>query len=400
MPLFKYKVSDKTGAVSEVLIEGENEQDSLSRLRQRELMPLDFVGQFDSYTGTGKKKSFLLNDFDVYDFTNRLVPLLKAHIHLERALGIMAECMEKESSKQIVTDLRRGLHEGKKFSALLKSHGRRFPNIYPVLIEAGEETGSLPDVMDELHKFMNSRKEMRDFLVTSSIYPAIILSVTFGVVILLFTVFVPRFSKIFTDMGKPLPLPTKIMLYIGDFASSFWWVGVLLAAFGIFSYFKYRKEDWFIQKIDTFMLKLPLIGNLVQTVEISKYLRTMAILVKNHVHLLGSVNIALKVISNSQIIKSLSNLNTDLRSGTKLSQSLSRSPYISKNITQMLSIGEESGNIGGMLDNIADQYETDMKIKIKRLLALFEPAVILMLSVVVLAVVIAIFMAIMEMNKI
>ncbi|NCU32926.1 MAG: type II secretion system F family protein, partial [Candidatus Moranbacteria bacterium] len=368
-------------------------------IRQRGLMPLDFIGQIDS-SYSGKRSIIFGKDFDVYDFTNRLVPLLEAHIHLERALGILAESVGTESSRHIVSELRRGLHEGKKFSTLIRSHGKRFPNIFSVLVEAGEESGSLPEVMKELHNFLNARKEMRDFLVTTSIYPAIVLSVTLSVIVLLFTVFVPRFSKIFTEMGKPLPLPTKIMLELGDAASSYWWLALILGIVLFSTYLKLKNKEWMLAGTDRNLLKIPVLGKLLQMIEISRYIRTLAILLKNHVHLLNSVNIAVKVLSNTQIVSSISNLPADLRGGMKLSQALSKSSYIPKDITQMLAIGEESGNIGSMLDKIADQCESELKIKVRRLLALFEPAVILFLAVVVLAVVISIFMAIMEMNRI
>ena len=400
MPLFKYKVAGKDGSVAETLVEGESRQDSLSRLRGRGMTPLEFLGQCDSSGKDGVSIPFFRKGVDICDFTNRLAPLLKAHIQLERAFGIMAEGLDDGPSKEMVVEFRRGLHEGRRLSAMIADRGGSFPGIYTALIEAGEESGALPEVMVELQRHLNARKELSDFLITSSIYPAIVLSVTSGVIILLFTVFIPKFSKIFSEMGKSLPLPTKIMLAIGDFTSAYWWVALLvLAALGAFVW-SFRKDQRLKVAIESLSLKAPFLGELTVMTETSRYLRTLSILVSNHVHLLNAVRIAAKALSNSKIADSLSGVASDLRGGAKLSAALSKSPYFPKLAVQILGIGEESGRIGEMLDQVASRQEEELRLKIRRLLALFEPMVILLLSAIVLAVVISIFMAILEMNRI
>jgi len=401
MSLFKYKVANKAGKTFDFLIEGENQQDSLQRLRARGFVPLKTYGQVN---GHGNNKKGLLfwkrKRFNAIEFTDRLVPLLKAHIQLERALGIIIDGMTDKRQQEVVKDIRRGLHEGKKFSVLVRAQGDSFPPIYANLVEAGEESGALIDVMSELHKFLTYKKEMSEFLITSSIYPLIILLVTFGVVILLFAVFIPRFSKIFFDMGRVLPLPTAIMLCISEFITTLWWLWLLCAGGFMFGISRIKKgakaKEWWDKKV----VKIPLVGHLIQALEIGRFIKTLAVLLKNNVHLISSVRIASKVIQNTQIAKSFTHVNSELKGGTKLSQALSKSNYMPKIVIQMLGIGEESGNMGDMLNQVADQQEKSMKLKIKRILSLFEPAVILFLAVVVLTVVISIFMAIMEMNEI
>lgn len=399
MPLFKYKVSSPDGRSSEILIEGDSQSDSLARLRSRNLIPLEFKGEADSARAAGSFSLFK-KDIDVYAFTNSLVPLLKAHIQLEKALGIIAEGQEKESTANIIAELRRGLHEGKKFSALIRDQGNRFPPIYSNLVEAGEETGSMVEVMSELQRFLNERKEMRDFLITSSIYPAVILSVSSTVVLLLFTVFLPRFSKIFLEMGRELPLPTKIMLSFSSFIHTFWWIIpiLIIAAIVFFSRVKKggsEKDIW-----DKITIKLPIFGKLIQSMEISRFIRTLAVLINNHVHLLTAVRIASRIIGNRTISESLAAITHELKGGSRLSMTLEKSSFIPKIVVQMLRVGEESGAMGDMLNQSAETLEGQLRTKIKRLLALFEPALILILSLVVLAVVLSIFLAIVEMNEI
>jgi len=365
------------------------------------LTPIRCLGEVDR--GDSVQSPRLLGGkakFDPAEFTSQLLPLLKANIQLERALGIIVETSENPAERELVSDLRKGLHEGEKFSTLIRGAGNKFPPLYANMVEAGEESGALNTVVEELSKFLEERKKLRDFLITSLIYPAIILSVTFGVVILLFTVFIPRFSKIFIDMGRELPLPTKIMMGISSFVTHpvmlLVWVAAAISLFFLVSKIQAggRAREWW----DGFALDVPVLGGLVRTIEISRFIRTMAVLLQSYVPLLNAVTIANKVIQNSKIRETLAGVPGELRSGEKLSTALARSPYISKTVVRMLSIGEETGNMGGMLAETASYYESLLQNRVKRLLAIFEPAVILMLAAVVASVVLSIFMAMLELN--
>ena len=395
MSLYKYQVTDNSGRLQEIIVEGESEEDSVKHLRNRCLYPVKFYGEI-SETG---KISFHKH-FNVYMFTNRLVPLLQAHVPLERALGIIADGTAKEKEKDIIVSLRKGLHEGKSFSELIRNHGNRFPKIYANLVEAGEETGAMEVVMKNLQHFLNESKEQRDFLITSSIYPAVILAVTILAMILMLTVFIPRFSQIFIDMGKELPLSTEIMLTLTRIINTFWPLWLLLLLGGTWFFLRIRRDgperNWW----DSRILKLPILGRIITTVEISHFIRTLSILLDSHVYLLKSIQIAIHVVVNKEILKSFGNLVADLRGGSKLSKALGHSKYIPLDVIQMIQVGEESGELSSMLGAVADELEKGVEVEIKRLLALFEPAVIVLLALVILLVVISIFMAVIEMNHI
>jgi len=398
MSLFRFKIADSSGNKSEVTVEGDSRGDAVLKLSARGVFPLEFLGQASHLDHAAKQSFFQMDKFDVSAFTNRLVPLLRSHIPLEKALAIISEGDVDPQTRSVVHDIRKGLHEGKKLSELIKSHGNRFPKLYANLVEAGEESGALPQVMIELQRFLNDTRETKNFLVTSSIYPAIILSVTLGVFALLFTVFIPKFAKMFIDMGKELPLLTEIMVSISDITLGLWWLW-LAAIIGLIIFGSNVKKggnarEWWHKKI----LFVPLIGKIVISMEVCRFIRTLAVLIKNHVHVLDTVRIASRVINNNEIAHSVSGVSAELQSGHALSKTLAKSPFVPKSAIQMLQIGEQSGTPGEMLDEIATQLEDELKLKIKRLLALFEPAMILFMAGVVLVVVMSIFMAIMEMS--
>ena len=398
MGLFRFKIVDTAGNKSEILVDGDTKDDAISKLSARGVFPLQFLGQASHLDDTSKQSFFSRDKFDVYEFTNRLVPLLKSHIPLEKSLAIISDGAISSQTQSVVHDIRKGLHEGKKLSKLIQNHGSRFPKLYSNLVEAGEESGALPEVMIELQRFLNDSRETKSFLVTSSIYPAIILSVTLGVFTLLFTVFIPQFAKMFVDMGKELPLLTKVMVSISDITLGLWWLWLAMFA-GVLVFRAQVKsggkaKEWWHKKI----LIIPLIGQIIESMEICRFVRTLAVLIKNHVHTLETVRIATRVINNHDIAYSLSSVSSELQSGLSLSKALNKSKFIPKVVVQMLQIGEQSGNPGDMLDEISSQLENELKLKIQRVLALFEPVMILFMAGVVLLVVMSIFMAIMEMS--
>ena len=398
MSVYRYIAVSPGAKPSEVLIEAENEKEALNKLRSRQLSPIRYCGE----VGEDGERRFSLRRkrIDTYEFTRQLSPLLDSYIPLERALGIIADSTAEKDQRDFVNSLRQGLHEGKKFSELVRQHGKLFPDYYANLIESGEETGCLPDVVRELYKFMGESKELKDFVVSSSIYPLAILSITLIVTILLFTVFVPRFSKIFLDMGRDLP-PSMVMLTsVSTFFAWAWWT-IPLGGFLLWVLLKHIVgEDELRWRWSSFIIKLPLLGRVLIDLEMCKYIRTLSILIANHVEIIRTVRIAGRIISNPVIARSFDGVDRKLKGGDKLSGAFRDNPYLPASLTPMLRVGEESGTVGEMLTKIAENLEHDTRLKIKRLLSLFEPAVIVFLALVVLVVVVSIFVAMMEINSI
>ncbi|MCI5779500.1 MAG: type II secretion system F family protein [Lentisphaeria bacterium] len=395
MALYKYIAARPGSVPEEVIIEGANEKEALAKLRLRGMIPVRFGGVEDA-----GKKHFGGHRADVYEFTRQLTPLLSANIPLEQSLAIIGEGTTDPVQKDFVNSLRQGLHEGKKFSELVRSFGSLFPDYYANLIESGEETGCLPEVAAELHKFMGESKEMRDFIVSSSIYPAVIFSVVLVVSVVLFAVFVPHFAKIFSDMGRELPGSMRILVAVGGFFSWAWWA-VPLGLTAAYWYFKRRlgPAAWKFM-VGRMLIRIPVAGRIIIDLEMCKYLRTLAILIGNHVEIIRTVRIAERIISNPAVAAGFAGIDRKLKAGEKLSAALKDNAFIPAGTSSMLRVGEESGQLGEMLTSIAGNLESDTRTRIKRLLSLFEPAVIIFLAVIVLGVVVAIFVSMMEINAI
>ena len=396
MPLFRYKVSDADGTVSVQQFEGDSQQDAARRIQRRGLIPLEYLGDAQ---GEGASGRLMQKKFNVVEFTDRLVPLLEANIPLERSLGIIADDQDNKTMSTVATELRRGLHEGRKLSDLIRERGTLFPQIYAGVVEAGEEAGALPQVMGELRRFLTESEELKSFIFSAAIYPAFI--AVAGVLMLVFIlgVIVPRFATALTGAGIK-SVSTDILIGLGNALHAYWWVGLVLVALFFYLVSQIRKPGTALGRAyDNFILKIPLAGKLVLYSNIARLCRTMAILMRSGVHLLNTVSIANRVVQNHAISQSIIGLSGDLRQGQRLSAAFAQSEYIPSLMVKLIAVGEETGNVESMLERIAERYEADMKRTIKRLLSLFEPIVIVCLGLSVGTIVLLMFLAIMDMQS-
>ncbi|MBR2440015.1 MAG: type II secretion system F family protein [Lentisphaeria bacterium] len=398
MSLYRYIAAAPGETPHEILIEADSLREAQGKLRSRHLTPIRFCGE--AGIESDEKSLWRKSRVDTCQFTRQLAPLLAANIQLERALAIIADSSADPEQKQFVNSLRQGLHEGKKFSDLIRSHGKLFPGYYANLVESGEESGCLPQAVEELYKFMTENKELKSFIVSSSVYPIAILGVTLIVTILLFTVFVPKFARIFADMGRELP---SSMVFLME-ASSFFFHALWVIPVSVFLIWEVLKKYWgkelFYYRRSQLKLEIPILGKIMVDLEMCRYIRTLAILLANHVEIIRTVKIAEKIIVNPVIADGFRNIDRKLKGGEKLSAALTGNCFIPAEMVPMLRVGEETGSVGEMLGRIASNLEADTRAKIKRMLSLFEPAVIVFLAVIVLIVVVSIFAAMMEINAI
>ena len=395
MPLFRYKVSDPAGKVGELLIEGDSQADAARRLQRRGVVPLAFLGEG---AAAQRQRGWLKKGVDVTDFTERLVPLLDANIPLERALAILGGEPDNPPLQRMVSDLRRGLHEGRKFSDLIRDQGTLFPPVYAGVVEAGEEAGALPQVMGQLRAFLASAAELRSFILSSSIYPAFIAVTGLAMMGFVLGGIVPKFAASLAGAGIQSQA-TDFLMALSTGLRTHWWVGVLLVVLaGVFLRQLRQPEGALRRWWDDLVVRLPLFGKLTLDSNLSRFSRTMAILMRSGVPLLHTVSIASRVIQNHAIRSSLDEVSGELRQGQKISGALSKSRFVPSLMLRMVAVGEETGNVEEMLDRVADRYEGDLRKSIKRLLSLFEPLVIVLLGLGIGLVVFLMFSAIMDMQ--
>lgn len=398
MAIYRFKVADRSANISELLIEGDSQSDARRRISQRGMTPVECLGEGGVAANRGKRNLFKA-ELDIVDFTDRLVPLLEAHVPLEKALDVVAKGSPSGIARETVDDIRRGLHEGRRFSRMVRDRGNIFPPLYASLVEAAEEAGALPEVLADLRDFLNDRREMRAYMISSSIYPAVILTVSLTVLGVLLGVIIPRFSEILLTAGGDLSAPTGILLAVSAWFRKLWWLLLIGPGGGVWLYYSVKNRPGVQLVRDRLLLRLPVIGKAVLFADIARMFRTMSILMRRGVGILNTVRLGGQVLQNQVLRESLVHVVGELRKGNNLTDALSRSRFIPTPTIQTLAIGEETGELATMLEKVGERYEKELKKRVARSLALLEPAIILFLGLLVGMIVVTMFLAIMDMQS-
>lgn len=395
MPQFRYRAADPSGQVQDILVQGDHADDAARQVRRRGLVPIRLVDTAGRDLAR-PALPLLRGRVDAAAFTDRLAPLLHAGIPLDRAMQIIGETAESPAEARLVAELLHGLRGGARFSQLLREHAHGFPRLYASVVEAGEESGALPAVLAQLRDYLILMRDLRAYVISASIYPAFVVCFSLGVVAILLGGVVPRLASVMTGAAAP-PHSVVFLLNASAALRHYWWAGIFaLVLLVLLARWALARSD-VRHHLDIALVRLPGIRRIVLLAELGRQTRTMALLIRNGVHLLDAVRISTAVLANSALRESIASLSADLRRGDRLSDALARSPYMPPLITRMLAVSEETGDTDRMLDVIADRYEADLRHAVKRLLAWFEPVTILALGGGVGAIVYLMFMAILSM---
>ena len=400
MSTFFFRAVASDGKVRSGSLTAETDKAVARELRKQGLTPI--------YVGAEQKKAFQLKlpSFgnakrrDVLFFTQELSTLLNAGVPLDRALGIAGELTERPNFRLIILDILRVLKGGRSLADSLGTHPEYFSDLFLNMVRAGEASGSLASVFEKLSDFERSRDDLRGYIISSMIYPALLAMVGMGSILLLLTFVVPRFASVFEESHMKIPLPTQIMLQASKLVQAWWWiVGLTLLGAIAGLRFYIRTTDgrlWW----DTWRLKLPLLGDALRKAETSRFARAMSTLVANSVPLVQSLGISAAILNNRKMSGALNEVSQGVKRGEGLAGPIRRSAVFPPLAAHLLMVGEETGRLDQMFARMADIYETDTRAAIKRFTSLFEPLVILIMGVIVGALILSMLLAITSINDV
>jgi general secretion pathway protein F len=399
---FSYKATDRLGKIFEGAMEGRDEKAVVESLQKLGYIPI----RVSAHQAQGTMKPRLRSYFervtlkDLMLFTQELSTLIEAGLPLDRSLQILAELTEKEKFREVVKDLLRKIEAGSSFSEALSTYPNIFPRLYTNMVKAGEVGGVLNVILARLTKYLQTSKETREYLVSVMIYPALLTLVSGASIVILLTFVIPRFAKIFADMGGTIPLPTQILLSVSQFVKDYWWAiagGLLAIGFGIRSYTKQGegKLQW-----DQLKLRLALVGNLVRQKEIAGFARTLGTLIQSGVPILQALQIVRETVSNEVIARSIGEVHTGVKQGGSISKTLQNQGIFPPLAVHMMTVGEETGKLDEMLMRVAETYEASLQTALKRFISLLEPMLILFMGLVIGFIVISMLLAIFSINEI
>ena len=320
-------------------------------------------------------------------------------IQLYKSLLILMKLTEKPKAREILADVQRRVHGGSTLADSLAQYPKVFSKLYVNMIRAGEAGGVLGTVLVRLADFLEKNQNLKDNIRSASIYPAILFSVGILAVVVLMTVVIPKFAKVFEGIGE-LPLPTVLLLGLSEILAQYWWATLLLMVGSILGSNIALQNERTKRKWDALILKTPLFGPLVQKIQVSRFSLTMATLLKSGVPILQTLFIVRSILTNLVIADAMEALHKGLKGGKGISAPLQKLAVFPPMAIHMITVGEETGNLENMLGKVAATYDREVENSIKNLISLIEPFMILLMGLVIGFIVVSMLLAIFSINDV
>lgn len=402
MPLFRYKAVTAQGDSIEGTMEAASREDVIGKLQEAGSLPLEAREADAGGLGGGIEQWFRrapLSGSEMVSFTQQLATLMGAGQPLDRALQILIDLPDNERARKLIQQVREVVRGGTSLSAALEQQHGAFSRLYINMVRAGEVSGSLQATLKRLAEYMERSRTVRDNVINALVYPAILMTLVVLALALLMTFVVPQFVPLFEDLGQELPWYTAAVLWAGEFLGSWWWA-LILGAVGTAWLAARRLADPQARlALDARLLEWRLTAPLVTRMETARLARTLGTLLTNGVPLLTAMSIARNVLSNRVLMQALDEASEDVKSGAGLGYALGKGKRFPRLALQMIAVGEESGELDGMLLKVADTFDIEVKNAIDRLMAALVPALVIVMAVVIGVVVLSILMPILDLSS-
>lgn len=398
MPVYQYEAVNTSGEKISGQLEVERSSMVARQLKENGYFVTDIkeakekkdIGEYFKTRGRVKTK-------DLTVFSQQFAAMIDAGISLVDCLNILYDATSHPKLKEVIRGVQEDIETGTSLSEALMRYPKVFPTLYCQLVKAGETGGVLDTVLNRLADHYERQEEINNKVKGALYYPVTIFSIAILVVIFLMLVIVPSFVSMFDDFGAELPLPTKMLLSMSSFMQNYWWV-LIIAVAGIIGVFKlYKSSPKGKYQLDKVMLKIPIIGNMMQKVLVSRFASTLSILLGSGVDLLSSLSIVEEVVQNKVYSNVLIDARGQIREGISFSRPLNDSPLFPNMVVHMIKIGEESGNLEKMLNKITSFYNREVDTAVEGSISMIEPLMIVFLAVIVGFIVISIALPMFEM---
>ena len=396
MALFLYKAVNATGGFSEGKMEAADSKVVSFRLQGMGLIPYS-INEASAQGAGGILQNIhfqRISAKDILFFTEELSTLIHAGLPLDRSLTITAELAAKPAMRAIVNNVLKEIKGGKSLAEALALHPKHFSRLYVNMIRAGEAGGVLDVILARLVEFERSADELRSYLITALIYPALLVVVGLTSVLGLLFFVIPRFATIFEDMGAAIPPATQLLLLVSTLTRAYWWVLLLVIALTVFGLRAWMATPKGSRAWDAFKLKVPILGPTILKMEVARFARTLGTLITSSVPLIGGIRIVQDIVTNQILSDAISKIASGAKRGEGVSKPMRDTGVFPGLAVHLTEVGEETGRLDSMLLQIADVYDKDVRTSVKALTSILEPLIILVMGVLVGAVILSMLMAI------
>ncbi|OFZ20651.1 MAG: hypothetical protein A2202_04000 [Bdellovibrionales bacterium RIFOXYA1_FULL_36_14] len=400
MAIFKYNGVNSSGKEITSTITAETLAQAKNKLKNQGII---LVSLKEQKSDSQKKSSIkILQPISVNDLalmTRQLATLLKARIQVVDALTALVDQSDNRDLKVILAEVGQKVNEGSSLAKALNDYPNVFNNIYVNMVEAGESSGTLHIVLLRLSEFTEAQVKLRNKVSGAMTYP--IIMVVFGIImmVIIFTVVIPKITKIFISMKKTLPLPTRISIFLSDAFLNYWWAMLIILVVSFYGFRKYISTESGQQRWHRFLLRLPVIKGLIIMINVSRFCSTLATLLQSGVPILTSIKIVQNLVSNVHMQKAVAEARMAVAEGASMTGPLAKSNLFPTMVTHMIKLGESSGELEPMLEIISENYADQVDAKLNGLTSILQPIMLVAMGLAVTFIVFSVIMPMMELNS-
>lgn len=402
MPVYEYRGLSTEGKKVKGIIDASTPRVARAKLRAMEIFPVDLREEAKRLRAAEEPLTKFFERIrrqDVALITRQLATLLEAGTPLVSSFDAIIEQTDNHALKKVVAQVREEIREGKPFAEALEKHRKVFSDLYVNMIRAGEESGALEGVLLRLADFTENQLRLRNRIRAALAYPIFMIIIGAGVLTFLLTFVIPTVTQVFQEMGRTLPLPTRLLMATCDLFRGYWWGMILGLVLLIWVVSRYLQTPKGALRWDRIKLRLPLFGGIILRGAVARFARTLGTLLHSGLPILNSLEIVKTVVNNQLLAHAIEETKLEVREGSSIAPPLKRSGLFPSIVTHMVATGEASGDLEGMLIKVAEAYETEVETKVTALTSILEPLIILAMGLVVGFVVISILLPIFEMNQ-
>ena len=340
-----------------------------------------------------------VSSLDVAMMTRQFATLLKSGVPLVESMTALIDQMENPLLQAALTQVRDKVNEGTSLHESMKQHPIVFPALYVNMVEAGEASGTLEAVLSRLADFLESQARLQGKVQGALAYPAFMGLRGMATVMIMMVVVVPKVTAIFEDFQQALPWYTRALMFTSNVVTGYWWLLLAILGLSIWQFRRWRATTEGRARWDAAILKMPLFGKLMLMVAVSRFARTLATLLKAGVPLLRAMEITKNVLGNVELMKVIEEAGNSIREGESIAEPLKRSKKFPPIVTHMIAIGERSGQLEEMLENVASSYDAQIDARVQAMTSLLEPMMIVVMGGISGFIAFAILMPLMRMNE-
>jgi type II secretory pathway component PulF len=392
MAVFLYRAKDRSGSLIEDRIDSGSKELAIDDLTKRGL----FIISLDEEEALLSSGAQNLKLKDVAQFSQRLSELISSGLPLLRGLDILTNQFKKSSISGVIREMALAVRGGSNFSEALRSF--KFPPLLPALVASGEASGNLERVLNEAGNIFQKELDLKSQVKSAMFYPGLVMSAGFLTIFFLLSFVIPRISEIFTDLGQSLPLLTEIIVSLSNLLAGTWWLVLALIISFLFLFKKYRKREEYLIISERVKSKIPILSKIFNFREVILFTKTLGFLIESGIPLIDAVKLSSSVVGSIRYRKKMNELTESLREGGSLNRGLEG--FLPQDVVDIISVGEESGNLDRALLKVSQNYEKELDYNLKVATQLLEPLMILFVGAVVGTIVIAVLLPIFQLNLI